>query len=108
MARTIRVDDPYRGDLVAEVPLASREEADALVTRAARAQERWGKAPLAERIALCNGWVTKFEARKEEIARDVSRQMGKPLGQARNEVNGCLARARHMISIAEASLAPEV
>jgi acyl-CoA reductase-like NAD-dependent aldehyde dehydrogenase len=46
-----------------------------------------------------------LEARTEEIARDITRQMGKPLGQARGEVAGMAGRLRHMASIASEALA---
>jgi acyl-CoA reductase-like NAD-dependent aldehyde dehydrogenase len=101
-----RVDDPFRGEVVAEVPLCTWEEASALVTRSARAQEAWARAPLAERIALCEGFVRAFAARREAIALEVSRQMGKPLAEARREVDTCVDRARAMIGFAPAALAP--
>jgi acyl-CoA reductase-like NAD-dependent aldehyde dehydrogenase len=46
-------------------------------------------------------------ARREEVARDITRQMGKPLAEARGEVGTCVARATHMASIAEETLADE-
>ncbi len=106
--RTIRVDNPFSGEVVAEVPLATEAEANALVSRSAAAQRAWAKAPLAERIALCRAFVAAFEARGEEIARDITLQMGKPIAQSRNEVKGCLFRARHLIELAPDALAPEV
>lgn len=104
--RVWRVDDPYRGDVVAEVPLLSAEEAFGLVERAARAQEAWGRAPLFERIALAEEFVRVFASRREAIARDVTRQMGKPIAEARREVDTCLDRARTMIALAPEALAP--
>ena len=46
-------------------------------------------------------------ARREEVARDISRQMGKPVAEARGEVGTCVARALHLASIAEETLADE-
>ncbi len=101
-----RVDDPFRGEVVAEVPLLSAEEANRLVTRSTRAQEAWGRTPLAERIALAEEFVRVFAGWREAIARDVSRQMGKPIAEARREVDTCLDRARAMIGFAPEALAP--
>jgi len=49
-----------------------------------------------------------MEARSEAIATDITRMMGKPLAQARGEVKTTAVRARHMMSIAETSLADVV
>ena len=48
-----------------------------------------------------------FADNAEEIARDVTKQMGKPITEARGEVKTLLARARFMASVAEKELAPE-
>ncbi len=100
------VDDPYRGDRVAEIPLLGADEARQRVRRSARAQAAWADRPLEERMALCEGTMEAFEANGEAIARNVSRQMGKPIAQSRQEVLTCLARARRMIELAPAALAP--
>ena len=49
--------------------------------------------------------MVALEEHAESIAGDITRMMGKPLGQARGEVKTTAARARYMISIAEATLA---
>jgi acyl-CoA reductase-like NAD-dependent aldehyde dehydrogenase len=46
-----------------------------------------------------------MEEAADTIAADITRMMGKPLRQSRNEIAGMAKRARHMASIAEASLA---
>jgi acyl-CoA reductase-like NAD-dependent aldehyde dehydrogenase len=52
--------------------------------------------------------MAHMEANAEAAAADISRMMGKPLDQARGEVKTMTARARTMMSIAEASLADVV
>ena len=101
-----KVIDPYRGELVAEVPLASLDEARAQVARAARAQAAWAGSALAERKELCLAAAAAIEARLEPIALEVTRQMGKPIAQSRGEVRTCLGRARRMIELADRGLAP--
>lgn len=104
--KVFRVDDPFSGEIVAEIPLLSPEAARATVERVAAVQRRWSRTPISERIALCNAFVEAFAAKGEAIALEVSRQMGKPLAQARGEVRTCLERARTMIALAEEALAP--
>src|SRR5205085_6921289 len=60
-----------------------------------------------ERVAVCERFCRELEKKSEQIAREVTLQMGKPLAQARGEVNTALARARHMMSIAPEALRDE-
>lgn len=60
--------------------------------------------PVEERAALCLAAVAAMEADVESIASTITAQMGKPLGQARNEMKGMAHRARHMCAIAPGAL----
>ena len=46
-----------------------------------------------------------FEAQRDDIALELTWQMGRPIRYAPNEVRGTLERARHMIAIAPEALA---
>lgn len=93
-AASVAVDNPYTGETFREVAYDSAKAAHAKVDAAVRAQREWAHVPLAERQALCGKWVDELAANVEPIAADISAQMGKPLQQARNEVNGTIARAK--------------
>jgi acyl-CoA reductase-like NAD-dependent aldehyde dehydrogenase len=103
----LRVDDPFSGELACELPLAGEQEAMAAVDRAAAAQRAWARAPVSERVSLVQRFCAALTARREEVARDISRQMGKPIAEARGEVGTCAARATHLASMAEETLADE-
>ncbi|MFL5261830.1 MAG: aldehyde dehydrogenase family protein [Anaeromyxobacteraceae bacterium] len=107
MADTLRVDDPFSGEIACELPLATEAEAMAAVDRAAAAQRAFAATPVRERAALVTRFAEALVARREEVARDISRQMGKPIAEARGEVGTCAARALHLASIAEETLADE-
>ncbi|HYV65750.1 MAG TPA: aldehyde dehydrogenase family protein, partial [Myxococcales bacterium] len=107
MASTFRIDDPFSGEIVAERRFLQPGEIEALVTRASRAQRAWARTDVRERVALCDRFCGAFEKDGERIATEITRQMGKPLAQARGEVKTALARARHMMSIAPEALADE-
>jgi acyl-CoA reductase-like NAD-dependent aldehyde dehydrogenase len=104
---TLRVDDPFTGELACELPLATEAEGMAAVQRAAAAQRAWAGVPVRERVELVGRFCDALLARREEVARDISRQMGKPIAEARGEVGTCAARALYMASIAEETLADE-
>jgi acyl-CoA reductase-like NAD-dependent aldehyde dehydrogenase len=106
-ANELRVINPFTEQVELTLPLLSAAEASAAARRAREAFEEWRWTDIATRKALCEKFMAAFEAKGDEIARDITRQMGKPLGQARGEVQGMLARARHIIDIAEGVLADE-
>ncbi|MBX3178485.1 MAG: aldehyde dehydrogenase family protein [Candidatus Hydrogenedentes bacterium] len=104
----IIVTNPYTGAEAFRIPALSAGEIDAVVSRARAAFSAWRHTAVADRVALCQGMIDWFEANADAVARDITVQMGKPLGQARGEVNGTIERARHMMSIAEETLADDL
>jgi acyl-CoA reductase-like NAD-dependent aldehyde dehydrogenase len=96
---------PIDGRLVAERPLADATEIAAAVERARLAQREWRSIAVAERAAACTRMVDAFVARAEEIAAEITLQIGRPISQTPGEVRGFEERARHMIAIAEEALA---
>ncbi len=69
---------------------------------------KWRRVPLERRITEVRAAMETFRRDKEAIAREISLQMGKPVAQARGEVDTLLARVEHMLEIAPTVLAPEV
>ena len=102
---THTVDDPFTGENATSVPVADEATIGKTLDRAREAARAVRKLSVEERIALCDRALTAFEARAEEIAKDVTKQMGKPLSQSRGEVKGMAGRWRHMMEIAKESLA---
>ena len=54
------------------------------------------------------GALEYFRTAAEEVAADITAQMGKPIRQAQREVVGLLERAEHMLDLAGEALAPDV
>jgi acyl-CoA reductase-like NAD-dependent aldehyde dehydrogenase len=102
------VDNPFTFAEAVRLPLADAAVVDRTLTAARAAARAWARTSVADRVALCSRAVEAMEASKETIAADITRMMGKPLRQARNEVVGMAKRARYMAEIAEASLADVV
>ncbi len=106
MSGRLRTISPIDGSVVAERPLAEPAEIAARVERARAAQAEWRRAALGERVALLARAVDAFVARRDEIAGEITLQMGRPLRDAPGEVRGFEERARHMLGIAAEALAP--
>lgn len=102
---TLTVDNPYTGDVACSVTLADEADVSAVLDRARAAAKVARASPLSERKAWCERMVSAMEARADSIAADITRMMGKPLAQARNELRGMAERARYMLSIADTALA---
>lgn len=104
----LKVINPYDQKILVELPFDGEKSLEAKVAGARKAAERWRRHPLAERTRRVEQGLKYFRSHAEEIALDITLQMGKPLSQARNEVKGFFHRAEYMLSIAQETLAPEV
>jgi alpha-ketoglutaric semialdehyde dehydrogenase len=72
-------------ELVGELPASGAEDVDAAVDSAARAFPSWSAQPAAARAAVLMRAADAIEARVEDMAADMTREMGKPLREARME-----------------------
>lgn len=108
MERIIQVDNPATGEITVEIPFLNEQEVESALESADKAQKEWRKTAVSERVKAVEAFVQAFKTRGEEVAQDITRQMGKPLSHASGEVGGMIQRARHMASIAEEALEEEV
>jgi len=98
------VDDPFTGQTL-EVAITSEPELDRTLDAARKAARALAHLAVEERVAIADRALAKLEARADAIAEDITRQMGKPLSQAKGEVKGMAQRWRHMMTIAQEALA---
>lgn len=96
---------PVDGTVYCERELTGDAGLDELLGRAVAASRAWRDTDLATRAAICRRFCDAFESRREEIALELTWQMGRPLRYTPNEVRGTLERARYMIEIAPEALA---
>lgn len=99
---TIEVTNPATGKVIDTIPAATKEDIDWAVEEAAKAQKIWTKVPLHQRGAILNRFVDLALAHKEELARLLSMETGKPIVEGRNEIDniptlfrGFVERAKH-------------
>jgi acyl-CoA reductase-like NAD-dependent aldehyde dehydrogenase len=97
---------PVDGRVYVERPLSDGAAIDRALDRAQGAQALWARTPLAERIALLGRGVDAFKANADQIAREISWQMGRAIAHSPGEIRGFEERARFMLSIAPQALAP--
>jgi succinate-semialdehyde dehydrogenase/glutarate-semialdehyde dehydrogenase len=85
--RTIAVDDPFTGEIVAEVPDAGTGETEDAIAAAQRAFAPWAALLPVERGRLLRRWLDAIVANREELAGLITLENGKPLREARGEVD---------------------
>lgn len=105
---TLKVINPWDQSTVVEFPHDEGSLLEKKIALAHAAFARWRRVPLEERMRQVQAGMDKLRARTEEIARDVSQQMGKPIAEARREVETCTKRAEYMLSIARETLQADV
>ncbi|MCH4562160.1 aldehyde dehydrogenase family protein [Halomonas sp. EGI 63088] len=97
---------PVDGSIYVEREQADAAQVEATLERAVVAQRAWREVPLCERTRLCSAMVDTFVARRNELAEELTWQMGRPIAAAGGEIKGFEERARGMIGLAESALAP--
>lgn len=81
------VVDPSTGEVVKEYPTATDEQMEQALAAASKAYREWSKSStLDERAALIRRVADLHNERKDELARIIQREMGKPLDQSVGEV----------------------
>src|SRR4051812_1227235 len=88
----MKVINPATGQTIDELSDDDASAVDAKVARARAAQPAWAATPLAERLAIVARFRDALVARKEDLARLLTREMGKPIAQARNELGAMPGR----------------
>ena len=100
-----RIVSPIDGSVVAERELADDARVEAVLSAASSARDGWRATSIAERIRLCEAMVQWLIDHVDEIAPEISMQMGRPVRYTPNEIlRGAQERARHMMSIAGENL----
>jgi acyl-CoA reductase-like NAD-dependent aldehyde dehydrogenase len=78
--------NPATEDVLNEYAYATHADIEAALERGARAQVAWRAEPLSRRADLLRRAGQLLTERKDEIARTVTLEMGKPLGEAQAEI----------------------
>lgn len=80
------VVNPATGEVIGQLPLATTEDLDLAIASADKAFKFWRKSSPLERSRILRRVAELTRERSEEIARNITLDMGKPLAEARLEV----------------------
>lgn len=106
MSDTFKTYSPIDNSVYVERRFASHRDIQTALAKAVKAQKQWRVTCLAEREKLCTAAVDALIANKEEIAKEICWQMGRPIRFTAGEIRGFEERARYMIAVASSALSP--
>jgi succinate-semialdehyde dehydrogenase/glutarate-semialdehyde dehydrogenase len=102
------VVDPATGETVKEYPTITDDELRDAIARADQAHQQWSKnSSVADRAALLRRVGELHTERRKELADIIVSEMGKPVGQARGEVDFCASIYEFYADNAEKIMADE-
>jgi acyl-CoA reductase-like NAD-dependent aldehyde dehydrogenase len=85
-AARLNVINPATGTVITQCPAAGAAELDAAVAAARRAFPAWKALGFAQRAACIARFAAALEANQEPLARLLTQEQGKPVGQSRDEI----------------------
>ena len=91
---TMEVVNPSTGDVIAEVPNASAEDVDSAVQAAKQALPEWLETTPGERGEMLLKLADAIDEHTDELAELESRNVGKPLSYAKDELPVCADNLR--------------
>ncbi|MBO6900104.1 MAG: NAD-dependent succinate-semialdehyde dehydrogenase [Rhizobiaceae bacterium] len=83
----IDVTDPASGNRIGTVPALTAVDTDRAIAAANAAFAEWSGRPATERRTILRDWYERVVAAKEDLARLMVLEQGKPLSEARGEID---------------------
>ena len=96
--KKLKVHNPADGSLVATLAADDAKSVARKYQLARAAQPAWARTPIARRIATIAAFREKVVALTEDLAHVLTREVGKPIAQSRNELKGLLPRLDFFIA----------
>src|SRR5690606_4927132 len=86
MAKTIKTYNPATDNVLEEHELSAPAAVEQALARSAAAFAEWRRTPLEQRARLLGAVAKRLRESEEALARHATLEMGKPLAQAKAEV----------------------
>ncbi len=104
MTKKMKTISPVDGSVYVKRAYANESEIASALRAARSAQDVWREVPVDERAEICSRAVDAVVEAGDDIAEEITWQMGRPIRYAAGEIGGFEERARHMIAIAPGAL----
>jgi acyl-CoA reductase-like NAD-dependent aldehyde dehydrogenase len=103
----LSIHNPATGALLADLAADDAASVAAQAAAARAAQPAWAALPMSQRHDCIGRFRAAIVAELEPLAVTLTQETGKPISQARNELNGLLPRIDFFLEQAERSIADE-
>lgn len=103
----MKIINPATEEVIKELP---EDDASSLAHKFRLLQQHqpmWQQVPIAARVAVLKRFSALLEENREQLATVLTSEVGKPLQQSRNEINGARARIQWLTDHAQAYLGQE-
>lgn len=104
----MQIINPATEEIIATLQEDSAESLKNKLKTLQKGQKSWAKVNLKKRIAIIEKFSKLLAENIEELAATLTSEMGKPLQQARNEVNGVRGRIKFFVENSQKYLKDEV
>jgi len=104
----MQIINPATEEIIQEIPAATQASIYASFQLLVAGQSTWKKSALTDRIQIIEKFAALLANESTQLSADLSAEMGKPLNQAKNEINGARVRIAWMLTNAEKYLADEL
>ena len=106
--KSVETINPFSGEVIKSYELEDMELINSKINESRKSFSKWRKLSVVERVALLTEALKYFKIHGDSIAQEITDQVGKPLQQSKNEINGFFERAEYLLSIAESTLKTEI
>ncbi len=103
----MKITNPATGTVLIDVVADNAKAVRAKYDRARAAQPKWAATPIRKRLAAIRKFREMLVDRLSELARTLSLEVGKPIRQSRNEINGLCGRIDFFLAETEKALRDE-
>lgn len=84
---TIKVHNPFDGQLIGTVPSLDQDQVLQAIDSAYLAQKAWAKKTAKQRSEILLAWADLIDAHQDDLAVIMTSEQGKPLTESRGEIN---------------------
>ena len=84
--KTMNIVNPYTKRVVDTVPRSTEKDVNRAVAYAKKAQPAWAKMPVHEKGSILKRFLDLVDANKDDLAKTLSKETGKPITQAYAEI----------------------
>ena len=103
----MKIINPATEEIIKDIQEDTKETIDTKFAALQSSQPLWQEVPLTDRISIIKFFAVQLKENTESLSQVLTSEVGKPLQQARNEINGAINRITWLTNNAEKYLSDE-